>query len=258
MENALEIKSILKQSWKSLKGSKWAIWIYLIPSYIVMRIPSLLIKPKHLVGNFFITTITHAVVLHFIYMLIAIAIAAPLVTTAVLTAVKRARGQTVYYNDGYSYFDRWFSIALASCIIYLLYPITAMLGIATANHVILLSAVLMFFVLHPLFLLVLPLIADKKLGVFSAFRESIRLVLNNWFKIFLLLLTASFIFIVCYGLIVIFSVIVDVVLAAFFHTISLNHMMNLLSFSLRILLMVWFIPYYFMIIGRVYHQLVDN
>ena len=256
MASALQIKSILKQSWESLKDSKWAIWLVIFPASIVMNIPSVLVKSKHLV----FTPFTHAYIVHFLYVLVAMAIAAPLFTSAILTGVKRARGQTVYYNDGYSYFERWFSIALAACLIYSLFQIP-LLSILMGNHVLILLSTLLLVVIYPLFLMVLPLIADKKLGVFSSFRESIRLGVKNWFKIFLLLLTVVFIFIATYIVMAIFLMILGGVahaLAALFHTAIPLHLIRWIGVGLLILPLIWLLPYCYMVVGMTYHQLVDN
>lgn len=286
----LKIGLALSQSWKTLKGSRWSIWLVIIamvgvriasmifiimPAAIIMHhvsgvdfntaMDTLIAPPLHQLRHLGAPAMKPSVIASVVNFLCA-ALFAPFFAGLVMIGVKRARGEAVNAGSGFHYFHRWlpliYVVFFADLFMYfyrltMYYP-----NLHPIFFLLLLFSVLLLFFLLPFYSMWIPAVADKKISAFTAWKNIFMPVLRNWFRILLLWLSLLGILI---GIFIAAAIVAALLIAlpAYFitHSVYMDtaEVGILVAFGAIVLILVGisFIPYSFLIRGQIYHQLMD-
>ncbi len=245
----LSIQKVLHEAWGLVNNSKWPIWIVLLAAglitVIVVQVFHVIAKPDLTqplsIGHQLIATI------------VLNAITAPFYAGAIMTAIKRTRGETVSIKTGYQYFHSALPLAITFIIVSLIAQIPNFiissfasdpLSSAPSNWLAIMAEVVSLLIAS-LFILSLPLIADKHKSPTQAIVHSVYYVKHQWFKVFLLLCIAYILGIAC-----LIPITLGRVLA--------NPALILFGAMVSVVLLIWVVPFIFLIFGVIYHRLIDT
>lgn len=200
MENAAIRKSsfgigdIIRASFDYTKGFKITAWamllIFFAVNYIVYGV-TMLFSPTADVGT-----------PEFIYnsmltSLLAIPIIAPLTTGLYMGMINHVRGERVSYKIMFHYYPMVKKLAVASLFIHIINSIvfisTDMLAVYLDSKIVMVLSHLATYCVGLLYIFTLPLVADKSLGAWEAMELSRKIVMNHFFKIFVLLVALGII-----------------------------------------------------------------
>lgn len=211
-------------------------------------------------------------ILQLVNMLIFAAFAAPFIAGILMIGVKRARDEPMKNSAGLQYFNRWPTLAatniitvfFAVAIEYVSFLIFGLLmhistlhslqdhqaSISTAATafvlIITVVAVLGYMVYSAFVSFSLPSVADKQKSPWKAICTSCNLVMPRWMKMTALRIIIAIIFAVS-------------LLPLYFGLWLAKHKWGVaLSGAGSLLLLIWTIPYCFLIIGEAYHRLADS
>src|SRR3990167_5769087 len=197
--NTLAIRSTIAQSWKlSTNGVvQLAIW--------------LVFAGGCLLGTFYfaiskITTHNHNSLPTLIDHIIHSMLFAPFTTGAILIAIQHCRGAIISYKSGFMYFKYWPRLAIANVILsFIATPLIAAIGFVIVGHYhtteVLASTILYYFcswIFFVLISLILPLIVDKNMQVYTALKESIKKIFPYLHKVIAIHLLNFMIIGLCY------------------------------------------------------------
>ncbi|AZV75157.1 hypothetical protein [Coxiella burnetii] len=241
------ISDILNEAWGLVNGSKWSIWAIaifigiasLIAQIIIIRLFQIDPEMPSVHYNYFFMPLINSIVI------------APFFAGAVMTAISRARGEAVSPRSGYQYFRKTLPVMLGMLLITFLATIVNYIvhlpPIATAvgRYAVwlnILGSIVAIFV-YVFTILTIPLIVDKNHTPWDGLIASFRLVKPYWFKVFMLILIIYVFFIVAT---------IPLIVGSMIHPYA-----RLLGAGIFILILVWLLPYIFLIQGVLYHKLVD-
>lgn len=174
------VRSTLKDSWKLVKGSKWAFFICLLFLGIIGYI-----------GGFYAYNYSqHLDKLQDLHLrniywpFISSIISAPFLVGAFMLGIRRVRQQTVLYYDGLRYFPFLVKAGLMSFVTYIManlvnlifYYLAYIHTPTTLLHVVQVIAVIYMIFMDILLLFTLPLLVDKKLPFWQCIWRSIATV----------------------------------------------------------------------------------
>ncbi len=238
----LNITTNLIQAGRLLKGTKLSFWTTSL-AWVGMAAVILgvgwvisLVIPEAIAFN-------HFTLLAFTW--IVIMLTAPLFAGMNMVAIKRVRNEPVNIRTGFQYFNQWLPLALAFLVISLITAtIIALVTLLTdqaRNHWLLIIAMTLFSTLifnltYALLIFIIPLIADRKIAVFQALKISVQTAKTHWIKLFNLL-------IIFYALNFLALLLCEIPFIGLICYIVIN---------------IWLIPFIFLNIGVVYHQLIDR
>lgn len=290
----LKIGLALSQSWKSLKGSKWPIWlIYITVAAVAFGIAfvvgtvalGLVAATATHAGSDSVTTTMHTLfgfhhhdtqifeqpkLIPSILKLVILVIVAPFLAGAVMIGVKRARGESVTFESGFQYFHRQLPLGC----IFVLMNLFGMAMISVCAYAkgsnffaltVSLCALIYLFII-PFFLMWTPAVADKKISIFSAWKNNFPVVLRNWFRLFLLFLSYVGIVLLLILTIIITSMLMGGIFGLLLHfifpTVSVHHLIAAMLMVVivieSVIALIWYRPYTDLLRGQVYHQLFDT
>lgn len=242
-----------KQAWRLLKGAKGPMWVTLS---VWIAIFLLVIGLVLITGFFYVprSEVLEKTIRQFVLSFTIILLTAPLFTGLSMIAVKRARGEPIYYKTGFQYFNQWITLSGAFILIFLICGAFAglfnwfidwsILPFLPEKFILSIFSFLIFMVLNSLFFTLIYtfflfsplLIADRKLPILKAIKYSISSVKPHWLSIFSLLA-------IFYGL-----NFINILLAQ----------IPYVGLICYIIVSIWLLPLAFLNIGVAYHQLIDN
>ncbi len=243
-----KIGLILGDAWDKLKGSKFAIWLVILATILaVIIVDSIVIMVTGQSWKnqpFWLA--------HIVMPIVNALFLGPFIAGPIMIGARRARDERVEKLAGFKYFNHFIPLAIALIIT----SIISNLGFIIVNlpavsshvghykYILEFVAAIYSLVISALFLATLPLIADKSTAPLEAITQSINLTKPHLFKIVLL-------YIICYVFLVIafIPMIVGILLQ---HAI-----VTVICMIVTVIICVWLLPYFFMIIGNIYHRLVD-
>jgi len=276
---SFKVFSILSAGWDLVKGSKGAIWIAillfigantgLLIINALLQFPLAILLPKHPSNLLLITYLLYSVTITII-MYVALA---PFVTIPMMFSIARVDRKKCSAEIAVDCFRRWRPLAGTFVIMMLIVVIVTILTFITAlplfktislfsvkaGHytlqelselrwdkifwgfsIILLGLSIISYVL--LFMMFsFPFVVDQKLSTFKAIAKSIKVVASRWFRL-------SLIFFLWLP---IFAIVIQLPLLLIYFG---NAFLTLIGVLATVLLMVWFIPYSFIVYGICYRQ----
>ncbi len=255
-------RDVISSAWKNVKGSKWPIWgVLLVLALIAISAGLLMMLVMTLFGIPIGTKLGAAPVAHTVgYTLIVVIteivmifLTAPLSTGAQMTALKRARGETISATTGFGYWPKWFPLgvtiiyfSIGLFILNIIFSLFAGLSagagaiwLATIIGILGFIAVLLF---YTFFIFNLLFVADKGKGPFPALLCSAKAVAPHWFRVLLLW-------------IFVFIVLVVTLLPLLLGLMCPLVWVKVLGVLVSIGLMVWTVPYMHLILSTTYNKL---
>lgn len=195
---------------------------------------------------------------YLIYLVLPIltnALIAPFYAGAVMTGVRQVRHESVTWQSGFHYFNRWGQLALAMAVI----GFIASLGILLINAPFMLHltgygwgkvfsefcAGLFSTLVYALFIKVIPLIAEENRGLMDACRDSLSRTVPHIWRIFALFLC-------------IYVILLLITLPSMLGSLLANPIITLLGLVFIAAAMIWFLPFTFLTLGIVYRNLSDR
>ncbi|MBT8506615.1 hypothetical protein B1F79_03635 [Coxiella-like endosymbiont of Rhipicephalus sanguineus] len=240
------INDVLNETWRLVNGSKWPIWAITI----LIGIASLIIQII-VIEIFQIDPKTPLVHYSYLFMPILNSIViAPFFAGAVMTAIKRAREEEINAASGYQYFHKTLQVMIGMALITLFgtilnyifhLPVIADAAGRYAVWLYLLSGAVSILV-YVFTILAIPLIVDKNHTPWESLINSFQITKNFWFKVLLLVLIVYVFFVVAT---------IPLIIGAMIHPYA-----RLLGVAIFIFILVWLLPYVFLIQGVLYHKLV--
>lgn len=257
MENQnFSVHRTLGRAWKLVDGSKAALWsvntasilviVFVMMVLIAIATP-LLMNYDHSIAD---SRLMFGIVLLVINLVVS-ALIAPLLVGAMMTAIKHVRGETITAKTGYQYLNRWLPAILAVFVIMLITnAVTAFVSVALNTFIMTpaiveVSNFICTALIYTLILFSLPLVADKKLGAFSAIVTSMKLVIPHWFRTFVLMII-TFILLTFSIIPLIIGILLKTWLA------------GILGAAISILILTWMLPYGLLILGVTYVELQNK
>jgi len=278
--NSFKVFNILREGWQLLKGSKGGIWIAillltgasvcLLIINAILQFPFAILLPKHPSGLLLITYLLYSLAIT----IIMYAALAPFTTIPIMVAIARVDRKKLSIKIAVDCFRRWRPLAGTFVIMMLIVVIVTVLTLLTSlplfkiisalstnvHHytlaefnqvrwdkilwgfsIILFGLSIISFVL--LFMMFsLPFVVDQKLSTFKAIAKSITVVAHHWFQL-------SLIFFLWLP---IFAIVIQLPLLLINFD---NELITFIGVLITMLLMVWFIPYSFMVYGICYRKL---
>jgi len=237
--NTLAIRSTIAQSWKlSTNGVvQLAIWLVLAGGFLLGKFYFVISKiTTHNHNSLLIDCIIHSMLF------------APFLTGAILIAIQHCRGNLISYKSGFIYFKYWKywpRLAIANVIIFLTAtPLSAAIGFLMVGHYhsteVLASTILYYFCSWIFFLLIsltLPLIVDKNMNIYTAFKESIKKIFPYLHKVIAIHLLSF------------------MIIGLFYPFFSLGGPVGKLG---AVIVLYYAIPYISVLNGFIYCQLIDK
>jgi hypothetical protein len=165
------ITAVLREAWIKTRGLKGPFWggalIVLLALAVTGIVLDLVLKTPPLQGGMLFQFIMQLVITAAIY---------PFLTGVIMQGVHRAADLPVTVGQTFGYLDVSIPIIVAAILSMLIATIGFMLFIIPGIY------------LSQAYLLVVPLIADKKLAPWQAMEASRKAITRRWFKVFFLLL----------------------------------------------------------------------
>lgn len=242
------INETLSEAWQLVKGSKWPIWAIAI----FIGISSLVIQFLF-IRILRINQVTPSIHDSYLFMPILNSIViAPFFSGAIMTAVKRARGQKINATSGYQYFNKTIPVMIGMGLIALFATIMnyifhlPIISSTVGRYIVwfYLLAWAISILVYTFTILTTPLIVDKNHTAWKSLIISFQITKHSWFKILLLMLILYIFFVVAT---------IPLIVGAMIHPYA-----KLFGVAIFILILVWLLPYIFLIQGLIYHKLVDQ
>ncbi|MBS0350968.1 MAG: hypothetical protein JSR33_07265 [Proteobacteria bacterium] len=247
----MKISQILLEAWRLLKGIKWPFWVvsitWLIGASILTLIAYLILTTKMLL--FFKVVILSALFLAAIFLI------GPLFAGMQMIPIKKIQQEQVSIKSGFRYFGSFFKLGLTILLIgiicgllifliniiflFLFNFVGVLLGHHNGSHsdnVAIFIGFLLYMVAYALLIFVIPLIADKNMGIMDALAKSVKAARPYWMKIFLVL---------------IFLHLANMV-------VSLMINIPYVGVVIALLINIWLAPYFFSVVAVLYHRLIDR
>ncbi len=236
----MKISSNLIQTIRLLKVGKF--WGAMLAWMGVMYGLCLLIA---LMIRFILPNVAASHSILFFTLTLLLILTAPLFAGMNMAAIKCVRHEAIPTATVFQYFPQWLPLAFSLLIFIIINFIINFILNQVIFSVIpfwlpdFLINVLVFNGIFSLLIFVFPLIADKKLSLWAAFRTSVKFAKQNWWKLFILF--------------------------TLFYTINLINVIFLLTSQIPFLGIICYItinivliPFIFLNIGIAYHQLFDR
>ena len=245
----LKIKPTIVQSWKLMKGIKLAIWLTMLtPLILVFVYPDIIFEIFH-------TNLDQHLYIRLGIEMIIVALLSPFITGCVMIAIQRYRGELASLNSVLRCFKNWPQLALANAIIFFTRIFFIKLGflIGGYNHQLLMIPVIFSPWLYSVFVafgyflglisvLVLPLIVEKNINFYRAFKELYKTIYPHLHKVVMLHLVNILFIGLSYPL-----------FAYLLHgSLKIFGVVGLLAF------LWWGLPYMTMLSGNIYCQIFDK
>ena len=244
----LKIKHTILESWKLVKGTKFAIWLTILPIFALA-----------LVFHFMIFKTPQANSSQYLYIfiveIVTYALFAPFVAGGTLIAIQRYRGESISFKSGFIYFKYWPQLAIANSIILLVMHFLVYFGWLIVKYyhpVALIPAIFtawipfIFVIFSYIFYLIsvfaLPLIIDKNINFYCAFKEAYKQIFPYLHKVITLYLV-SFLFVCLFC-----------TLFAFL----LHGSLEIFGVIGLAVFVCWGLPYMTMLSGNIYCQIFDK
>ncbi len=247
-DKSLRVGKILNSAWEQVKGVKWPIWVVAIVvgvaaiaiRLILDKLMGVDLKHPEFVNNIIIIPI------------IMNAIVAPFYAGMLMIAITRARGESPRVKTGFQYFHKWIPLGITLVVTSLIgsipYIIVNIPGFISGSPEIKaiadLIAMILALIIYVLFLLSVPLVADKDKSPGQAISTSVKLVAPHWLKVFVAVLI-PYVFVLI--------IIIPLILGFAFSSMLLLA----LGYIIFIVALIWLLPFLLMVLGTIYHRLVD-
>lgn len=233
------IKFIIKQAWKIGNSCKWPMLImilFALPLQIILTI---------CISHGFKQPMSQTE--QFTHFMVTNIVLAPFMISALMVGVQRCRNQAVSYKTGFQYINRWPLIILGNLII------TAPIWISRPwlhdflmQHHAALALFLVIVLFYGIFASqTLPLIADKKMGIFSAWALSFKKVAPHWIKILLTIISAWIMAALSFAL------------PALAIALIMPNIPSLFGFIVLGIIAIWALPFLMAVHSVIYHRLND-
>lgn len=261
LENKFSVRGTLHDAWKSVHGAKAALWaisgVTLGVGFGVMFIVAMILGFVFFGAH---PDFVHSPIVNFFFQSIAAiaiyAVTAPFVSGIFMTAIKRARNETVDANSGFHYFKYWFQTAIALILVALIVLVVTGVFqyIGYAFHVTGSQMGFFFFyvisalssvVLLAFFLFTVPLVADQNKKAIAAIRHSYSVVKPHLLRMIVLMIAY-------------YAVAFVTMLPAALAFLCPLAYVKILGSIASAVIAVWTVPYLHMIVGTAYHRLVDQ
>lgn len=245
----IHMTGTISESFSSLKGIKGYLWILII---LMIAITALLNFISHDILKIDIKNPPF----YFAYIVLPIItniIIAPFYAGAIMVCVKHLRQEVINIKTGFSYFHLYFQLGLAMAIIgflgslfIVIMNIPALVTVL-GQHKLWLDVVggIYSLLIYTFFILTIPLIADKKYRPLQAMMESIKRVSHHWIKVLIIIILTYLIIVLCT-----IPLLIGVMLAHFYLVI--------LGGVVLAILLIWVLPFLFMIQSMIYYKLTEN
>lgn len=183
------IGDIMGASFDYTRGFKITAWamllIFFVANYIVHGVTMLFSPTADASAPEFVYS-------SMLMSLLAIPIIAPLTTGLYMGMINHVRGKTVSYKIMFHYYPMVKKLAVASLFVHIINSIvfisTNMLAVYLDSKVAMVLSHLATYCVGLLYIFTLPLVADKSLGAWEAMELSRKVVMNHFFKIFILII----------------------------------------------------------------------
>ncbi|OGO94633.1 MAG: hypothetical protein A3F41_04945 [Coxiella sp. RIFCSPHIGHO2_12_FULL_44_14] len=241
------IWELLLETWNLQSGCKWPIWAILLCGGLLSTLVQLIIL-------FFLLPDPHHPPVLYAYLLsplINSIILAPFLMGTLMIGIERARGKPISVRSGFGYFYKtWpaivtlFTIAFLSNITMYIVHLPSLV-VATGRWAVWLSllAGIIAFLVYVFLLLSIPLVADKHLSPWKAMSTSMNVIKPCWLKVVGLLVVVYLLFILS--------------ILPFFLGMLWHHYAGLVGAAIFIYLLIWLLPYLFLVQSMLYHRLMD-
>lgn len=242
-----KLGSILEEAWNLVRGSKLPLLLVSLVMFVIAALFQFVVykmlgvdskNPPYLLRFILMPIFTNILI-------------APFYAGAVITAIKHGRQELIGFASGFKYFKQWGPLGVAMVMIGIIASIVVwIINLPSITNLLSftkpfveITAGLVSTIIYSLFLLTMPLIVDKNLGVMDAFKTSVNNTKAHWPKIFVL-------FILIY--LFLFACVLPMMLGMFLGNIFAIGL-GLVIFAVA---MVWLLPYTFLILGVIYRRLV--
>ena len=164
------IEEVLKEAWRLKDGFKLSVWgvliVYLVAAFVLQKITGLVLG-KGIPGLVLQQAVSSAL--------------GGIFSLAVCTlTIRRAAGLPASMGDGLSRFDQWLPAIIAGILVTIFVVIGCFLLLIPGIY------------LAIAYGMTVPLIADRKMGVWDAMETSRKAMTKKWLKLFLTFLVAGF------------------------------------------------------------------
>lgn len=246
-KRSFNLSEVFTEAWQRVRGNKWAIWAIALPLGLIAIIV------QYLIGRIFhMDAQGSSTFYRYLLMpLINAVVVAPFYAGAFMTAILCARGQPIGPKTGFQYFSKsvpviitMLIIAFAANIITYIAHLPA-LGNAMNFHTgwLNLIAILITIVVYLFTLFSVPLVVDKNLSPVPAIKTSFQIIKHCWLKTLALLIIMYVFFIVA---------MIPFYVGAMIHPIA-----KIIGGLITIGILIWLVPFIFLLQGVLYHKLVD-
>ena len=247
-KHSFGIAEVLNEAWNLVRGSKWPIWAIAIFIGISSLIVQLII-----IGIFRIDA--QASPTYYQYLLMPIinnVVVAPFFAGAVMTGIKRARGEAIEVKTGFRYFNKTWQVMVAMLLIaflanilnYIVHLPSIVIALNLHAGWLNIIAAIVSILVYVFTLFSVPLIVDKNHSPWGALLASFHIIKKSWFKVLILLIIVYVFFIIAA---------IPLFVGAMIHPYA-----KLLGAIILIVALVWLLPFMFLVQGALYHQLVDR
>jgi len=228
-----------------VKGSVWSIAIVIILIILTIAFISNFITIQKQALHYWLSYLIFPIIL---YLLIG-----PFYGGSFMVVIKRFRNEEVNIKTGYQYLHRYVATAITMAIIGLISNLISIIINIPAIRLSLGHGLLYFDLLgglfsllvYALFILSVPLVIDKNYSVGQALSESLKKVKSHWLRVFAILFLAYLILFILY---------IPAITGLVLH----NGLLTLLGGVFFIVVLIWFLPFLFLLAGDIYHRLIDE
>lgn len=241
------IWDLISRSWELVEGCKWPVWsiaiLMAVASFVVQIIIALI---------FHVTEQTSSALYHYLIMpLVNNIVIAPFFGGAVMVGVRRARGEPVDGSSGYAYFNKswpliltmFFIAVLANIINYVVHLPAVVTALAVHTGWLDAFAGIISLLVYVFFVLSVPLVVDKNLSPLKAMKASLNIVKHCWFRV-LVVLVILYLFLMI--------ALIPSMVGSMIHPYA-----RALGIVIFVAALIWLVPLIFLVVGKLYHRLVD-
>ncbi len=245
----MTIRSIFSKAWSLVHGSKAAIWNIAILIMLVSITLEWIVN--RILG--FNSQHTHYFTRYIMLPILTNLLIAPFYAGSVMVAIQRARGELVNVKSGYQFFHRYIPIAITMVIVGFISNLIVMIINIPALASTLgrslpffdIISVLFSVLIYTFFILSIPMVIDKQYTPGQALSASVILVKPHWFRVFV-------IFILTYLCLSIATILL------FLGPTLKSSIIMIIGAVIFIAAMIWLLPFLFLLIGVIYHRLLDR
>jgi len=249
MNKDISVIAVFSNAWKLVKGSKGPIWnvailILLIAATLEWASNRMIdINLQH--THYFIRYITLPILTNILI--------APFYAGAIMVAIHHTRGETINIKSGFQYFHRLIPILITVVIIGLVSSLLTMIinipqiaySLGKALPYFDLIALIFKLFVYSIFVLSVPMVIDKNYSPGEALATSVLIVKPHCLRVFAIFFTA-------------YLCLFIILTPTFLGLILNNDTLMIIGSVINVFLLIWLLPFAFLLIGDIYHRLVAD